>query len=706
MRPYDDMAAAAPPATLLEHAIAALQSGDLPRAAALATEKTKRDPEDAAAWEVLSVACLQRGVIEPAVDAAQRAARLTPEVASRHANLGVILRAAGQPEAAEAAYCAALAADPAFAAAHHNLGNLRLDQGRLHDAEASLRAALQLQPDNIEAWRSLGMALHRSGRTEDAVSANDAVLALAPDHVQGLNDAGAYLMALGREDQARARLERAVALQPNLPGAHANLSVLHRRGGRPIAALKAIVNVLELDASDHRSICNLAMVLKDLGLFREAELLFRRALSLRSDYMTGHSSLLFCLNAHPDKAPKAVFDEHRRWNDLHAQTAPARPAAFDNDPNPERPMRVGLVSPDLRAHAAGPFVEPLMRGLFAERVELFCYSEMVQADADADVQRLRGLADGWRSTAGLSDEAVAQIVRDDRIDILIDLGGHAPGGRLGVFTQRPAPIQIEHFLAHGGTSGLSAMDVFLCDAVMVPRGGGALFSEGVVRAPRIPLAYAPPPEMPEPRAGPASRQGYVTFGCFGPPDRINNRVAACWAAILNKVPGSRLMLNAEVFGERACRTLFERRFAAHGVGAERLELAWTGPRARTWDAYAQVDVMLDTFPYSGGVSLVEALWMGAPVLSIEGASSVGRVGASILSALNLSDWVAEDVGDYIAKAVAAAADPASLNDLRLSLRQRCLASPLADVDDLGRQLSAILRDMWRAWLERQGRIQR
>ena len=703
MRPYDDMAAAAPPATLLEHAIAALRSGDLPRAAALATEKTKRDPDDAAAWEVLSVACLQRGVLEPAVDAAQRAAKLSPQVASRHANLGVILRAAGQPEAAEAAYGAAIAADPAFAAAHHNLGNLRLDQGRLHDAEASLRAAVALQPDNVEAWRSLGIVLHRSGRTEEAVSALDVVLALASDHVPGLNDAGAYLMALGRLDHARARFERAVALQPDLLGAHANLSVLHRRAGRPIAALKAVVNVLELDASDHRSICNLALVLQDLGLFREAELLFRRALSLRSDYVAGRSNLLLCLNAHPDKPPKAVFDEHRRWDEAHAKIAPDGPASFDNDPNPERPLRVGLVAPDLREHAAGPFVEPLMRGLFRERFEVFCYSQLDHGDAD--VQRFRVMADGWRSTAGLSDEAVAQIIRDDRIDILIDLGGHAPGGRLSVFAQRPAPIQIEHFLAHGGTSGLSAMDVFLCDAVMVPTAAGALFSERVVRAPRIPLAYAPPPAMPEPRPGPVSRRGYVTFGYFGPADRINNKVTACWAAILNKVAGSRLRLSADVFGEPAFRALFERRFAAHGVGAERLELTGADPQARSWDAYAQVDVMLDTFPHSSGVSLVEALWMGAPVLSIEGPSSVGRVGASILSALNLPDWVAEDVGDYIAKAVAAAADPDSLDDLRLSLRQRCLASPLADVNDLGRQLSVILRDLWRAWLERRGRAQ-
>jgi protein O-GlcNAc transferase len=697
VQPHAQTQAPPAPANLLDHAIAALQSGDLSRAAALASEKTKRDPEDAAAWEVLGVACLQRGVLEPAIDAAQRAARLTPQVASRHANLGSILRAAGQAEAAEAAYVAAIAADPTFAPAHHNLGNLRLDQGRLHDAEASLRAAVELQADNAEAWRSLGMVLQRSGRLEEAVSANEALLALAPDHVAGLNDTGAYLMALGRLDEARARLERAVALQPDLLSAHANLGVLHRGAGRPIAALKAIVSVLELDASDHRSICNLALVLKDLGLFREAELLFRRALSLRSDYAAGHSNLLLCLNAHPDKTPRAVFEEHRRWDEVHAKALPPAAMQFDNDPNPERPLRVGLVSPDLGERAGGPFIEPMMRGLFRERIEVFCYSEL--AHTDAAVSRFKIMVDGWRSMAGLSDEAVAQIIRDDRIDILIDLGGHTAGGRLPVFARKPAPIQIEHFLARGGTSGLSVMDAFLCDAVMVPKAAEALFSETALRTPRIPLAYAPPPGMPEPQPGPALRRGHVTFGYFGPSDRINSKVAACWAAILKKVAGSRLMLDVDIFGERACRTLFERRFAAHGVGPERLELAWTDPQAGAWDAYAQIDIMLDPFPHSAGVSLVEALWMGAPVLSIEGQSSVGRVGASILSALNLSDWVAEDVGDYMAKAVAAAADPASLNDLRLSLRKRCEASPLADVEDHGRQLGRVLRGLWRAWSE-------
>lgn len=696
-RPYREMQAVAP-SDPLELAIEALQTGDLSRAAGLAAERTRHAPADAAAWEVLSVACFRRGLLDPAIDAAGRAARLTPHQASRHANLGVILRAAGQVEAAERAYGAALLVDPAFASAHHNLGNLRLDQGRLHDAEASLREALRLQPGQAEAWRSLGMVLQRGGRLEEAVRANEAVLALDPDHALGLSEGGAYLMALGRHDEARARLERAVAVAPDLLGAHANLGVLHLHAGRPVASLKATLRALELDPSEQRAIGNLALALKDMALLSEAELLLRRALASRPDHAAGHSSLLVCLDCHPDRSPEAVSAEHRRWDEAHAK--PPRPAApgFGNDRNPERRLRVGFVSPDFREHPSRPFVEALLGGFDRERVALFCYAELARPDAAST--RFQAIADGWRMTAGLPDTAVAQIIREDRIDVLVDLGGHGAASRLLVFAHRPAPIQIAYGLGHAGAAvGLSAIDVFLADETMVPEGDGALIAGAVLRLSRTPLAYAPPPGMPEPGPSPALGQGVVTFGYLGPAERINDKVAAAWAAILKRTRGSRLLLNGHLFGERACRTLLERRFAAHGVAPERLDLVDAGAPPRAWEAYARIDIALDPFPCNAAASAVEALWLGVPVVSLMNRRPVGRVGASLLAALDLSDWAAADVEAYVEKAVATAADPAALDDLRSGLRARFLASPLADAHGLGRELELALRGLWRRWVE-------
>jgi predicted O-linked N-acetylglucosamine transferase (SPINDLY family) len=690
------LATAPPQPDLLERALAALQSGDLSLAAALATEKTKREPEDALAWEVLSIARYRRGVFDAAIDAARRAVRLTPQAPARHANLGVILRAAGQDEAALAAYEAAIAADPAFAPARHNLGNLYLDQGRLDLAEASLREAVGLAPDHAEAWRSLGIVLQKTGRLDEAVRANQTLLALAPDHAQGLSDSGAYLMALDRHEEALGVLERAIAVQPDLSGAHANLGALHLRAGRLFAAMTATERALALDPNEHRSISNLAVIMKDMGRFPDAEGLFRRALALKPDYATGHANLLFCLNYHPDKTPGEVFDEYRRWDEAHAQAKRPAMVSFDNERDPERRLRVGFVSPDFREHSAGPYIAPLLGGLDRTRLEIFCYAEVV--NPDAATERFKAMADGWRVTQGLSDEAVAAMIRADRIDILVDLGGHTSASRLAVFARKPAPIQIEHFLGHGYTSGLSAMDAFLCDAAMVPADAGALFSERVLRLPRIPLAYAPPPGMPEPTPCPALAAGHVTFGYFGRTERINDKVVAAWAAILNGVPGSRLTLNTKVFGEAACRALFAARFAAHGIGPERLDLVYTSPQPRTWAAYGGIDIALDPFPHNAGATTIEALWLGVPVLSVKDRPSVGRFGASILGALDLPDWVAEDVDAYVALAIAKAQDLPALAALRASLRQRFLASPLADPADLGRHLGQAFRDLWRDWV--------
>jgi predicted O-linked N-acetylglucosamine transferase (SPINDLY family) len=679
----------------LDQALAALQAGDTSRAAGLADQAVKRDPASADAWEILSLARYRRGQFAAATAAAERAAKLTPKVAGRHANLGVILRASGQSDAARAAYAAAIAADPTFAPAHQNLGNLELDAGRFAEAEACLREAVRLAPNHAEAWRSLSTVLQKTGRVEAALEVTQRLLAVAPNDAQALSDAGAFLMALDRQAEALAMLERAAGIRPDLVAAHANLGALHLKGGRLFAGLEATERALAIDPTEHRSLSNKAVILKDLGRFTEAEALFRQALALKPDYATGHGNLLFCLNYHPDRSAEEVFAEHRRWDEAHAKAK--RPAApdFANDRDPGRKLRVGFVSPDFREHSARAFIAPMLSGLDRTAMELVCYAELT--NADGATERFKGMADLWRPTAGLSDEAVAAMIREDKVDILVDLGGHTSASRLAVFAHKPAPIQIEHFLGHGYTSGLSAMDVFLCDGAMAPEGSDHLFSERVLRLPRIPLAYDPPPGMPEPTPAPVLRNGHVTFGYFGRPERINDKVIAAWAAILTATPQSKLTLNAKLFSEAASRSLFEQRFAAHGIGPERLDLVYTQPQPNTWAAYADIDIALDPFPHNAGATTIEALWLGVPVLSLNDRPSVGRFGASLLGALTLDDWIADDVEAYVAKAVAAAKDPAALDALRASLRERFKASPLADAQGLGHVLGEAFRTLWKDW---------
>ena len=685
----------APKANPLAPALAALQAGDLERAARIAGEETQRTPANVSAWELLSVAEYRRANAPAAIEAAARAVALQPINPALKANLGAMLRAAGRFDEAEAAYRAAIAADPTLISARQNLGNLLLDQDRLAEAEQSLREAVRLSPDQAEPARGLAAVLQRQGRLEQAAAEFERLLTLAPDDAQAFSDLGCCLMGLERHGPAHTAFDRAIALKADLASAHGNLGALHLRGGRLHAAMEATRRAHEISPHEHRWISNLAVIAKDLGRFDESAVLFHQALALRPDYASGHSNLLFCLNYHPTLSAEAIFEEYRRWDQAHAiGKAPKTPAWLVSS-DPDRRLRVGFVSPDFREHAARHFIEPFLRGLDRREVEIVCYAEL--ANPDATSERLKAMADQWRLTAGLSDEAVAEMIRRDQIDILVDLGGHTASSRLLVFAHRPAPIQVAHMLGHGYTSGLTAIDVFLSDDQLSPEGSDHLFSERLVRLDRIPLAYQPPEGMTEVAPTPALKNGHVTFGYFGRPERINDQVIAVWSAILRGVPASKLMLNAKALAEPAFKALTEQKFAAHGIGPERLELVYTTPQPTTWAAYGQVDVALDPFPHNAGTTTIEALYLGVPVLSLKDRPSVGRFGASILGAVGLGDWATDSADAYIAKAVAEASDLPALDALRQGLRRRFNASPLADADGLGRELASTFRTLWKDW---------
>ena len=687
--------AASPPAGApVQAALAALQGGDLDRALVLAQLAAEQTPGDAFAHELLSLACYRLGQIQPGLVAAERAVMLQAN-AGRFANLGVLLRAGGREHDAEMAYRHAIELDPGFVAAHHNLGNLSFDRGDMASAETAFRQALGLNGDHAEAWRSLGLVLQRTGRLEEAVSAFQQLLSRVPGHARGLNDLGCCLMGLERYDEGLAAFQEANARHPNYADTYGNLGALLLRAGCPFAAMVASERALELDPEQHRWMSNLATALKDLGDFDRAEAVFRQALAVRPDYAVGHGNLLFCLNYHPNKPAEEIVAEYHRWDAAHAKPLLPKTLTFDNDRNPERRLRIGLVSPDFREHSARHFILPLMQGLDRARLEIVCYAEVPRPD---DVTRqFMALADHWRSTVGLTDEALAELIRSDQTDILIDLGGHSAASRLMVFARKPAPVQVAHMLGCGYTSGMSAMDAFLADSALAPEGADSLFVEPLLRLDRIPIAYSPPEEMPPVGPTPALAKGHVTFGYFGRPERINDKVLAAWSAILKGVPGSKLVLNSKAFHEETFQTLYRQRFAAFGIGSERLELVYTSPQPRTWDAYGEIDIALDPFPHNAGTTTIEALWLGAPVLSIKDRPSVGRFGASILGAVGLDDWVADDVEGYVAKGIAAAHDLEGLQALRAGMRERFLASPLADGAGLGRALSEALRGLWRNW---------
>ena len=376
----------------------------------------------------------------------------------------------------------------------------------------------------------------------------------------------------------------------------------------------------------------------------------------------------------------------------------SRPTAYANVREAARRLKIGYVSPDFRGHSVAYFVEPLLKGHDRQAVEVFCYAEVTRPDTVT--AHLQGLVDHWLVTVGLSDEELAERIRADGIDILVDLAGHTANNRLRVFARKPAPVQVT-WLGYPNTTGLEAIDYRLVDAVTDPVGeADAWASETLVRLEGGFLCYGGLKDAPEPTVPPCLKTGTVTFGSFNNPAKVSAATFDAWATLLSRLPQARLLLKGKPFADAATRALFLARLGERGVAAERVELvAWLPGTAAHLALYHRVDIALDPFPYNGTTTTCEALWMGVPVVTLRGDRHAGRVGASLLSQIGLTDLIANSVEEYVEIALALARNPGRLDDLRRALRPRMAASPLCDGRAFARKMEAAFRTMWQVWCE-------
>ena len=633
--------------------------------------------------------------------ASVRAARQNADRAARTGGAGPLETLdANQLALLEANYRTAIKLDPKSAPAHFNLGGLLEQLQRNIEAEAEYRRAIALRGDYAEAWNQLGRLVQCRGRLGEALVAFRHAVKHKPDNPTHHSNLATLLFALDRHSEALREYQCALRLDPRNTLAHGNLGALLLRSGYPVAAEAESRTAIALDPHQYRWLTNLGGALLPQARYAEAEDAYRKALAINPEYPTAYGNLLFDMNYRPDISAEAVFAEYQEWDRRYAKRHAPQPEHFDLDRTPGRRLRIGYVSPDFRQHAVALFAEPLLTAHDRTNIELYLYAGVVVEDAAT--KRFRSLADQWRNIVGLDDAKLADQIRADRIDVLVDLAGHSAGNRLLAFARRPAPVQVAYLLGHGYSTGMCAMDAFLADDILAPPGADALFSERVIRLPRIPLAYQPPARMPPVAPLPAAGNGYVTFGYFGRCERLSDLVISAWARILHAIPRSRLILDNSPFQEQAFRNLFLRRFAEHDIEQARLDLRYTAPQPSVWAAYGDVDIALDPFPHNAGTTTIEALWQGVPVVSRVGRPTVGRFGASILHAIGLDDWIASDIEAYVARAVAAASDLESLAHLRAELRQRVANSPLREARGLARAIEATYRDLWDEWREGYG----
>jgi len=580
-----------------------------------------------------------------------RAVAVDPANAGRRLNLGLVLENLGDSAGAATEYARALAADPTSEAAIEGLSAVA--EARSDLAPAVWRLQLVARPADPTALANLGVRLRSGGRPVDAVRA----------------------------------LRRAVVLEPDRWTHAYNLGNAFVDANRPLAATTAYLHAAVLEPARAEIPANLASRgFAATARAGEAARYLDRAIRI-VPRMTALSSMRLALMQYlPEVSATEVARAHREWGGRF----PDRPFAAVSPPEPR--MRVGFVSPDFRAHPVGYFVEPLLRELDRGRFELFCYSHT--GNPDAVTTRLAGIVDRWRDVVDLDDETTASGIIADGVHVLIDLAGHTLGNRLGVFARRAAPVQAT-WAGYVGTTGLPAMDFLISDPRQSPAEAEGLGGEVVVRLPDVYVPWVPPADAPDVVDPPMLRNGFVTFGSLNAAIKLNAPLAALWARVLDAVPGSRLLLHTPGFDEPGAADAFLDALARAGASPERVALGGGAPRREFLAKYGEIDIAFDPRPYSGGLTTLEALWMGVPTVTLPGRRFCSRHALAHLTAAGLGHLAVETEDEYVAVAAALANDPGTLTTLRRGARTRAASSPSCDGRRFARAFEGVLEEMWR-----------
>jgi predicted O-linked N-acetylglucosamine transferase (SPINDLY family) len=644
-------------------------------------------PTSGAFHSNFGLAALALRQFDQAVAAFHRAAELLPGEVEPIFNLGNALKEQKKLDEACSCYRRALELKPQHAGAHNNLGNALRELGQLDLAVASYRRALAIKPDYAEAYNNLANALRDQGNPLEAEACCHQALALRPDFAVAYNNLGNVLKTQGRKEEAEACYRRALSLTPGFAEAHSNLGDLLLNQGKldeAVACHRKAVESRPEHAEAHASLGNTLMI---QGHLDEGDACYRRALEIQPSLAAAHSAALLWKLYRPKVTLASLAADHAEWDRLHGHPAAARshqPHAF------HRPLRLGFVSPDFGRHPVGYFAIRAIEALPRDEFDVTCYSTVWRND-DLTA-RFRSAAKIWREVRPLPDEVLAGQIAADGIDVLFDLAGHSAGNRLGVFAHKPVPIQIT-WIGSEGTTGLAAMDYLLADELLIPSGSEAHYRERILRMPRVYVCYDPPREAPPVGPLPALGNGYVTFGSFNNPAKIHAEVVAVWARILRRVQRSRLVLKYRWLTDAGMRRRILEMFTANGVEADRLELSGWSSHPEMLAQYNSIDLALDPFPFAGGATTCEALWMGVPVLTCPGDTFASRHSLSYLSAVGLTGTIARNLDEYVELAVACAEDLSQLATARAELRTRLADSPLCDGPGFAADLAAIVREL-------------
>jgi protein O-GlcNAc transferase len=610
----------------------------------------------------LALLTYRTGRLEQAIEFLRRASAANPTDINHLGNLGVALAGVGQFEEAAEAFDKALRLQPHNAELHANLGNIFSEQKFFERAVASYQAALTLNPNLPDTWYNLGNTLWELGRYHEAVDAQRQAVTFKPDNANAWYNLGTALCNTGAMDDAKAAFRRALELRPDLGEAYTGL----------------------------------ASVYHATGLLRESIDCYRRAVQLIGRANVS-GNLLVALHLDPASTPQSLHLEHAEWNQRFARPLAAEIQPHPNPPDANRRIRVGFVSAYLHSRPVGRFLTPLFENHDGDAFDIVCYSDL--RHGDATTATLRARCELWRDTETLDDAQLAGQVREDGIDILIDLGMHTRGNRLLTFARKPAPVQVT-YLAYCSTTGLETIDYRISDPYLDPTDANQpYYSEKTVRIPSY-WCYPPPEHAPDVNDLPAARNAFITFGCLNDFGKVSDLSLKLWARILSQSPNSRLVLHCF---EGAHRSRIFNILQQSGVDPSRIDFLGMQSPPQYFATYHRIDIALDPTPWCGGTTTCDSLYMGVPVVTLAGPTAISRGGASILGQISHQEWVTHDHAQYVRTALNLAGDLARLAHLRQSLRGEMQSSRLMDGKAFTREFEGALRTMWKTWCGSQGR---
>lgn len=562
--------------------------------------------------------------------------------------------------------------------------------GRISEAEICYRQLIELETSDPTPCLYLGALFEEQNRWKEAVDCYRLASERDPRNPTAYRALGNGFLKLGQKTEAIDSLRKAVALRPDYAQAWGVMGNVYAEMGDWEAAISCYSRVVNLDPRNYLALWNLGIAFQTRGEINQSITYYQQALAISPNAAVCHSNLLTCLQYSPSHTIEMAWQEALQFGHRHSPPGET-PQLTPNDPNPCRRLRIGYVSGDFCNHPVGYFLESIIEHHNRDSFEIFCYSNNVRDD-DTTLH-LRNKADNWRTITPMDDDSARGQILQDRIDILVDLSGHTAKNRLIVFARRAAPIQIT-WLGYFATTGLSAMDYILADRYVIPPAEERYYIEKVIRMPDSYLCFKPPHFDIDTGSLPCLKNGFVTFGCFNTLSKIQTDVIRAWTEILHEIPHSIFFLKTAALDNPHVVQKYKTLFQSNGISPERLRLEGRSPRNELLASYNAVDIALDPFPFNGGTTTAESLWMGVPVLTLRGDRFVGHVGESILTPVGLENWIADSKESYCQKAITFASHTESLSDLRKRLRQTFMDSPLCNGSNFTLGLETAYRQMW------------